>query len=130
MSIIVVVSHVALIYFALVFLSSRITNSDTLISTIAVFLPVFGVYVGVVVKTIAIGRGPLGRKVNPVFIVIMLLLLAAHAAGAVLIVLGFSNGLLPSEEALPAYISLLEAAFGGFFSLMFFSLFGFDDRNT
>lgn len=127
MSLLVVVSHIALIFFALVVLSGRITDTDTLLSTMAVFLPVFGVYVGVVAKTITVGRGPLGKKVSPVFVAIMLLLLIAHALGAVSIIVGFASGVISSEEVLPGYISLLEAAFGGFFSLMFFSLFGVKD---
>lgn len=130
MAITVVALHIVLVFYVILILPSRITNQDTLASTIGAFLPVFGIYVGIVVKNLQLRRGPIGEKVNPSFTIVLVMLLAAYVAGIVFVVEGYKSGVLTSERLLPGAIGLVEAAFGGFFSSLFFTLFGVDGSNS
>lgn len=125
-ALLVVVVHVLFVSFCAVYLQDRITRTATYLSTMAVFLPVFGIYVGVVVKSLGVTRGPRGRKVSNVFTIIMFVLFLAYVSGNIFVVLSFDSGFISSEDMLPGAIAVIEAAFGGFFTTMFLSLFGQD----
>ena len=123
-AILVVIVHVVFVSFCAVYLQARITKIATYVSTIAVFLPVFGIYVGVVVKSVGISKGPRGRKVSGVFLALMVILFAAYVAGNAFVLWSYETGFIGSEDLLPAAVSLVESAFGGFFPTLFLTLFG------
>lgn len=123
-AVIVVLSHIVFVSIAAVFLQNRITKIETYLSTLAVFLPVFGIYVGVVVKQISSITGPRGSKVNSVFLFIMTTLFVAYGAGNAFVIYSYNSGFIASEDMLPGAIALVESAFGGFFTTMFLTLFG------
>ena len=123
-ALLVVIAHVAFVSFCAVDLQSRITKIETYVSTIAVFLPVFGIYVGVVVKSVGLGKGPRGRKVSGLFLALMSILFVAYVAGNGFVLWSYETGFIGSEDLLPAAVSLVESAFGGFFTTLFLTLFG------
>jgi hypothetical protein len=120
----VVASHVLLVGFAAFFLQARITAIETYLSTLAVFLPVFGTYLSIVVKSVGMSRGPRGKLVSSTFISLMLILFVAYSLGIVFVLYSYATGFIGTEEALPGAIGLVEAAFGGFFTTLFVTLFG------
>ncbi|MBN8187697.1 hypothetical protein JF540_13455 [Salipiger thiooxidans] len=123
-AILVVIVHVVFVSFCAVYLQARITKFATYVSTIAVFLPVFGIYVGVVVKSVGISKGPRGRKVSGVFLALMVILFAAYVAGNAFVLWSYETGFIGTEDLLPAAVALVESAFGGFFTTLFLTLFG------
>lgn len=120
----VVAAHVFFVSLAAVFLQDRITKAATYVSTLAVFLPVFGIYVGVVVKQIGSTVGPRGHQVSAVFLLLMSTLFSAYVAGNAFVLYSYNNGFIESEDMLPGAIALVESAFGGFFTTLFLTLFG------
>lgn len=123
-AILVVLAHVVFVSVCAVFLQDRITSLETYLSTMAVFLPVFGIYVGIVVKATGIRKGPRGPKVSGTFLTLMGLLFVAYLAGNIFVLRGYGSGFIASEEMLPAAFALVETAFGGFFTTLFLTLFG------
>lgn len=123
LSIAVVLAHIALIIFCAIFLYPRITKLETYISTISIFVPVFGVYVGIVVKSITISAAPAGRKVSKTFITLIVMLFMAYFASIISVVILYSSGVIPNEDLLPAAVGAMEAAFGAYFMALFLTLF-------
>lgn len=123
-ALLVVISHVALVTYCAIFFQDRITKFPTFVSTLSAFLPVFGIYVGVVVKEVSLKKGSRGHKVNTAFILIMAILFLAYALGVFLVIRSYETGFIETEDMLPGAIALVEAAFGGFFTTMFLTLFG------
>lgn len=123
-ALLVVLSHVALVTYCAIFFQDRITKFPTFISTLSAFLPVFGIYVGVVVKEIGVRKVSRGHKVNSAFLMIMAILFLAYGLGIFLVIRSYETGFIETEDMLPGAIALVEAAFGGFFTTMFLTLFG------
>lgn len=121
-SVAVVACHILLVFFAAYYLSGRITKFETYLSSLGAFLPVFGVYVGIVVQNISVSRGPRGKKVSNPFLFIMTALLASYLACVVSILLAFGSNFIQGEDALPAALAFAEAAFGAFFTTIFLKL--------
>lgn len=121
-SVAVVICHILLIFFAAYLLSTRITNVETYLSTLGVFLPVFGVYVGIVVLNISVSRGPRGKKVSRTFMIIISALFIAYLACIVSILLAFRSNFIQDENLLPGALAFAEAAFGAFFTSIFLKL--------
>lgn len=122
-SMLVVALHIAVVAFSAFYLKNRITLIENYVSTMAVFLPVFGTYVGIVVGDIQLTSGPSGKIVSWTFITILSVLLLAYVLGIAFVMYLFGTGFIKSESSLPAAISVVEAAFGGFFTSLFLTLF-------
>lgn len=108
----VIALHVIFVSVLAILLRFRITEFNTYISSIAVFLPIFGVYVAVVVEGISPERSPRKRRVSIAFFSIVLTLLMGYVLGCSLIAAGFVTGFIAHEELLPGSFALVEAAFG------------------
>lgn len=119
--------HILLVFYIFISLSTRVTEVETLMSVAGAFLPVFGIYVGVVVKNAELRRGPKGPSVSGNFTLLLGLLFFAYVLGVVAVVESYKAGIIASEKLLPGAISFVEAAFGGFFSVLFLKLFGVED---
>ena len=111
------------------YLRSYITNFSTYISTLAVFLPVFGTYVGIVVQDLKVEEQRSSRKASSSFIYIIFALLAAYCVGIILVVKGFTSGFIQNEQSLPAAVAIVEASFGAFLTTCFFKLFKEETKN-
>ena len=124
-SIVIVVLHIAFVFGAALSLAPFVTSPETYYSSLSAFLPVFGVYLGVVVEALRDGRRAESVElVEPTYIFVMSALLAAYTLGNIFVVYGFITGFIVSEESLPGAIGIVEAAFGGCFSTLFFRLLG------
>lgn len=119
----VVTLHILFVLGAAMYLRSYITDFGTYVSTLAVFLPVFGAYVGIVVQDLGVEREQSRRKASGAFVYIVFALLAAYCVGVVLVLTGFTSGFIASEQSLPAAVATVETAFGAFLTTCFFKLF-------
>lgn len=119
----VVVLHIALMIGAAIYLRVYITSFSTYVSVMAVFLPVFGTFVGIIVQDIGPERERSRKKASATFIFIVFALLTAYCVGIILVLFGLSSGFIENEESLPAAMAAVEAAFGTFLSTCFFKLF-------
>ncbi len=77
-----------------------------------------------VVKSVGLGKGPRGRRVSGLFLALMSILFLAYVAGNAFVLWSYETGFIGSEDLLPAAVSLVESAFGGFFTTLFLPLFG------
>lgn len=127
-AILVVVSHVVFVSICAVYLQDRVTKLETYLSTMAVFLPVFGIYVSIVVKSVGISKGPRGKLVSGTFLTLIFVLFVAYVAGNLFVLRAYGSGFIPTEDYLPAAFALVETAFGGFFTTLFLTLFGQDAK--
>ena len=123
-AILVVLVHVVFVSYCAIYLQTRITKPETYFSTIAVFLPVFGIYVGVVVKSVGTSKGPKGPNVSGTFLALITILFIAYACGNAFVLYSYGSGFISTEDLLPGAIAIVEAAFGGFFTTLFLTLFG------
>ncbi len=122
-SFLIVIVHVMFVAFCALYLRDKITKFETYISTITVFLPIFGIYVGIIVKNIKLNNIPSEERVSPTFVGILSVLFVAYLIGNILVLYGYGSGFITSEDLLPGAISIVEAAFGGFFTSLFLTLF-------
>jgi hypothetical protein len=129
-AILTVALHVFFVGFCAIILQNRITDSETYFSTISVFLPVFGIYVGIVVKNIKLSPETDETAVSKTFIAIMMIILVAYFSGNIFVLYSYLDGFIVKEESLPGAIAFVEAAFGGFFTALFITLFQSSTRPT
>jgi hypothetical protein len=122
-SIAVVIAHILTIGLCALYLQPRITKVETFISVLSVFVPVFGVYVGIAVKSLSLSAGPRGPKVQATFIILLSVLFAAYLSSILAVIFLYANGTIPNEDILPASIAAMEAAFGAYFMTLFLKLF-------
>lgn len=130
MSLAVVFAHIGIIAFCAFFLQSRVTKFETLISTISVFIPIFGVYVGIVVREASLSPTRSGGKASTAFISLLVVLFFAYLISIVGVLLLYATGTIPNEDLLPAAIGVMEAAFGAYFMSLFLTLFDSQAKKT
>ncbi len=123
LAITVVTLHIVFLLGAAILLRSHVTNFATYVSTMAVFMPVFGAYVGIVVQDIGPERTRSRKAASATFVYIVFALLLAYCIGIFLVLVGFVSGFIENEESLPAAIAAVETAFGAFLTTCFFKLF-------
>lgn len=119
----VVFVHVVFIFFCAIYLKPRITSIETYISTVAMFLPVFGVFVGVVVKNIKLTPDVDDGVVSGAFMSIFVLLFLAYIVGNIFVIYLYGIQYISNESLLPGAIALIESAFGCFFTTLFLTLY-------
>jgi hypothetical protein len=123
-AILVVVTHVVFVFAAAVVLAGRVTKPETYISTITVFLPVFGVYVGIVANNLQMDVRVSAKQIDSSFVVICGVLFAAYFLANALVIYAYLMQFIGTEDLLPAAFAATETAFGAFFTTMFQRMFG------
>ncbi|QBF33854.1 hypothetical protein CFI11_21940 [Thalassococcus sp. S3] len=126
----VVTLHILFVLGAAVYLRNYVTDFGTYVSTLAVFLPVFGAYVGIVVQDLGVERQRSTKKASSAFVYIVFALLAAYCVGIIFVVTGFTSGFIVDEQSLPAAVAAVETAFGAFLTTCFFKLFKDESKST
>jgi hypothetical protein len=129
-SILVVVAHIVFVFYCAFFLKDRITKFETYLSTLACFLPVFGVYVSIVVKNIDLKPVERSQPVSTLFLILAGVLFVAYVVANVAVVYAYGIQFIRTEDLLPAAFATVEAAFGGFFTTLFLTLFGVSSLNS
>jgi hypothetical protein len=123
-SILVCLTHIVFVFFCAFYLHSRVTKMETYFSTLATFLPIFGVYLGIVVKSLKLEKSSAPERIDNTFLAVLFILFLAYLAGNTAVIYAYGTDVIPSEDLLPGAIGLVEAAFGGFFTTLFLTLFG------
>jgi drug/metabolite transporter (DMT)-like permease len=126
----VVTLHILFVLGAAILLKDYVTDFSTYVSTLAVFLPVFGAYVGIVVQDLGIEPQRSRKKVSNAFVYIVFALLVAYCVGVVIVMIGFTSGFIENEQSLPAAVAAVETAFGAFLTTCFFKLFKDEAKPT
>jgi hypothetical protein len=123
----VVLSHIGLIGFCAVYFQTVITKPEIYLTAIAIFLPLFGTYVGIVVGNLKMAIGGRGGRVSWTFTIMMLIFWLAYLCGVLFVIYSYDTGFIRNEDMFVACLAVVETAFGGFFTSLFLTLFGLGD---
>lgn len=127
-AILVVLFHVVFVIFSAVILRYHITSFATYISTLAIFMPLFGAFAGIVVQEVKLEVDRSKKKASKSFVYIIFMLLAAYFLGCSLVLGGYITGFIQDENSLPAAIAGVETAFGGLLMTCVVALFKVESR--